>query len=147
MGGSALVIFDCDGALVDTERLVQAVDMQMISELGWPITRDEILEQHLGRSEAAVTENIERHLEQPVPPDFVLRRHAAYMRAFSRHLTEVPGVRAVAEALLVAGHDMCVASSGSHERMALTLGRTGLLPLFEGRIFSATKGGQRQAGA
>lgn len=137
MGDEMLVIFDCDGVLVDSERLVQDVDMAMIAELGWSITREEILEQHLGRSEEAVIENIERRLGQSVPDGFAERRGAAYMEAFNRHLTEMPGVRAVVEAQGAAGRDFCVASSGSHERMAFTLGRTGLLSLFAGRIFSA----------
>jgi len=55
-----LVIFDCDGVLVDSERLIQDVDLRMIGEPGWRITRAEILEHHLGRSEDEVTANIER---------------------------------------------------------------------------------------
>ena len=60
-----LVIFDCDGVLVDSERLIQDVDMRMIGELGWPITRAEILEQHLGRS---TDEGHSQHRAGPWPP-------------------------------------------------------------------------------
>ena len=132
-----LVIFDCDGVLVDSERLVQDVDMRMIGELGWRITRQEILEQHLGRTETAVTANIERVIGRPVPDDFAQRRRAAYEQAFRDRLTEVPGVRRAVHDLHGSGHETCVASSGSHARMRLTLGTTGLWALFEGRIFSA----------
>ena len=137
MGSKVLVIFDCDGVLVDSERLIQDVDLAMIRELGWPITRAEILEQHLGRTEDEVTANIERVLGRPVPEGFAEGRQAAYVRAFTSRLTEVRGVRAAVEELHGRGHDTCVASSGRHERMRLTLGRTGLRPLFEGRIYSA----------
>ena len=132
-----LVIFDCDGVLVDSERLVQDIDLRMIGELGWRITRDEIFAQHLGRSEAAVTANIERAIGRPVPDGFARERRDAYEQAFRDRLTEVAGVRTAVHDLHAAGHDTCVASSGSHARMRLTLGKTGLWSLFEGRIFSA----------
>ncbi len=137
MNSTLLVIFDCDGVLVDSERLIQDVDLQMIRALGWPITRAAILEQHLGRTEDEVTANIERVLGRPVPDGFAKARQDAYVEAFGSALTEVPGARAAVEALHDRGHDTCVASSGSHERMRLTLGLTGLRPLFEGRIHSA----------
>ncbi len=109
----------------------------MIRELGWPITRAEILEQHLGRTEEELTANIERVLGRSVPDDFAEEREAAYAQVFTSGLTEVPGVRAAVEEIQGRGHDTCVASSGSHDRMRLTLGTTGLRPRFEGRIFSA----------
>jgi haloacid dehalogenase superfamily, subfamily IA, variant 3 with third motif having DD or ED len=132
-----LVIFDCDGVLVDSERLVQDIDMRMIGELGWRITREEIFAQHLGRSEAAVTANIERAIGRPVPPDFARARRDAYEQSFRDRLTEVPGVRQAVDELHADGHETCVASSGGHARMRFTLGKTGLWSLFEGRIFSA----------
>lgn len=132
-----LVIFDCDGVLVDSERLVQDVDMRMIADLGWPITRDEIFEQHLGRSEAAVARNIERRTGRPLPPGFLTDRKAAYSHAFRTELTAVTGVHDAVHALHQGGVATCIASSGSHERMDLTLGITGLRPWFEDRIFSA----------
>ncbi len=137
MSANLLVIFDCDGVLVDSERLIQDVDLAMIRALGWPITRAEILEQHLGRTEEEVTANIERVLGRPVPEGFTKARQDAYAEAFSSALTEVPGARAAVEELHEHGHDTCVASSGSHDRMRLTLGLTGLGPLFVGRIYSA----------
>ena len=60
MSRPEVVIFDCDGVLVDSERLIQEVDLELIRGLGWPITREEIFAEHLGRSEDAVLANIER---------------------------------------------------------------------------------------
>lgn len=137
VGDGRTVIFDCDGVLVDSERLIQEVDMAMIAELGWPITREEILSEHLGRTSAEVAANIERHLGRALPPDFGPRRDAAYATAFRTSLVEVPGVRSAVRELQETGWQTCVASSGSHARMRLTLGVTGLRALFEGRVYSA----------
>ena len=131
------MVFDCDGVLVDSERIIQEVDMAMIAELGWPITHEEILSQHLGRTSAEVAANIERHLGRALPPDFHAVRDAAYAEAFRSSLVEVPGVRSAVSELQAAGWQTCVASSGSHARMRLTLGITGLHSLFEGRVYSA----------
>jgi len=132
-----LVIFDCDGVLVDSEPLVQRVEMQMIAELGWPITVAEIQTQHLGRSWDALRANIERRIGRPLPHDFYERRVSATDQLFHAELTAVPGVRDALEALQDQGHDTCVASSGSHRRIDLVLGLTSLLDNFRGRIFSA----------
>jgi HAD superfamily hydrolase (TIGR01509 family) len=131
------VIFDCDGVLVDSERLVQDVDMRMIHALGWPITRAEIFDQHLGRSEADVTANIVARTGAPLPPTFVAERDAAYLEAFRTQLVAVAGVKEAILELQEQGWATCVGSSSSHARLRLTLGLTGLLLLFEGRIFSA----------
>jgi HAD superfamily hydrolase (TIGR01509 family) len=139
MDSLPLVIFDCDGVLVDSERLVQDVDMRMIGGLGWNITRQEILEQHLGRTEDAVMANIARRIGRPIPEDFAQCRRLAYEQDFKDHLTEVSGIRQAIQELQGVGHDTCVASSGSHARMRLTLGKTRLRNLFEGRIFSANE--------
>jgi HAD superfamily hydrolase (TIGR01509 family) len=131
------VIFDCDGVLVDSERLVQRVEMEQLAELGWPITLAEIYEQHLGRSEADIAANIERHTGSPLPSDFAERRARAIWDAFERELQPVPGINEAIAAVRSAGFSTCVASSGSHDKLRFTLGRTGLYDHFEGRIFSA----------
>jgi HAD superfamily hydrolase (TIGR01509 family) len=64
---------------------------------------------------------------------------AEYRRVLDEQLEPVPGVRAAVEAVVARGRHTCVASSGSHDKMRGTLGRTGLRDLFEGRIFSATE--------
>ena len=137
MTSDFLIVFDCDGVLVDSERLMQDIDTQMITALGWPITRTEILNEHLGRSEATVTANIERHLGHPVPETFVEDRRAAHAAAFRTGLSEVPGVSQVLRQLHEAGYASCVASSGTHERIRRTLDTTNLRALFGERIFSS----------
>lgn len=132
-----LVIFDCDGVLVDSERLLQRIDIEMIADLGWPITRDEIHAQHLGRTVADIVANIEQHIGRPVPDDFLARRDAQLMRAFEAELEAVPGVADALDALESLGYSTCVASSGPHQKLRATLGRTGLYARFAGRIYSA----------
>src|SRR6478735_811247 len=84
--GFELVVFDCDGVLVDSEVIAIRVDQRVLADLGWELELDDIVERFVGKSEAH-----------------------------------------------------CVASSGSHEKMRRTLGKTGLLRRFQGRIYSATE--------
>jgi len=134
---AGLVIFDCDGVLVDSERLVQVVDMRMISALGWPITEQEIFDQHLGRSWDDVRANIESRIASPLPATFAEEKDAAYLEVFTNELLPIDGVREAILELHDRGWATCVGSSSSHDRLRLTLGLTDLLPLFDERIFSA----------
>lgn len=133
-----LVIFDCDGVLVDSERLAVRVEAQLLTELGWPLTEADVLDRFVGRSDAYMYAQIDAHLGRPVPEfaeQYVERLHAA----FADELTAVPGVEDALDELVELGLRTCVASSGTHEKMARTLGLTGLRAYFDGRIFSATE--------
>ena len=130
-----LVIFDCDGVLVDSERLAVRVEARLISELGWPLTEQDVLERFVGRSDAHMRGEIEAALGRAVPEwDDLYREHLH--AAFHAELTPVDGVSEAIAALTVA---TCVASSGTHDKMALTLGLTGLHDRFADRIFSTTE--------
>lgn len=132
-----LVIFDCDGVLVDSEHLVQRVEMSLIAELGWPITVEEMTAEHLGRSWPTIQANIEAHVGHPLPPDFRARAVAETHAVFEAELAAVAGVATAIDSLTEASWATCVASSGAHERIRFTLGLVGLFSTFEGRIFSA----------
>jgi HAD superfamily hydrolase (TIGR01509 family) len=134
-----LVIFDCDGVLVDSERLAVAIDVRAIGALGWPITEAEVIDRHLGRSNADVLADIEAHLGRPVPAEWDEAWNAEYRRVFDGRLEAVPGVAEAIKAVAAEGFQTCVASSGSHQKMRRTLGKTGLLDFFDGRIFSANE--------
>ena len=134
-----LVIFDCDGVLVDSERLTVGVEARMLTEMGWPITADEVVRRFVGGSSEAMLAEIERHLGPDLTADFDRRSTEEIVAAFHAELQPVEGVRALAEALHTRGVRTCVASSGSHRKMDLTLGLTGLRPLFDGRIYSGTE--------
>ena len=130
------VIFDCDGVLVDSEPAANAVLAGLIAELGLPITAEQTQATYMGRSWASCMEILADRLGHPPPADFGERYRAGVRAAWQRELHPVPGV---VEALDAIELPSCVASSGEHERMRLTLGLTGLLPRFEGRLFSATE--------
>ncbi len=130
-----LVIFDCDGVLVDSERITNEVFVQMLNELGLPLKLEDMFEQFVGHSMeqcmAKITAMLGRH-----PPDGFLADYRVRTRAvLESKLVTVPGIVEVLTQLTL---PYCVASSGDHDKMRTTLGVTGLWPKFEGRIFSVT---------
>jgi HAD superfamily hydrolase (TIGR01509 family) len=128
-----LVIFDCDGVIVDSEPLAAVVLGEMLAELGLPAKDDEVLERFNGRKVAEWVGEIEKELQRPIADWFIpeFRRRSA--EKFSTELTSVPGIEKVLAALPI---PYCLASSGPMEKIELTLGLTGLRHFFEGRIFS-----------
>ena len=129
-----LVIFDCDGVLVDSEPIAAAVMATAVSELGLPMTAADCLRRFTGIAMAKVIAAIEADLGRPVPEDFVARVRERDFATFRQSLQPIAGVAAVASALTV---PKCVASSGAPEKIRFTLGLTGLLPLFAPHLFSA----------
>ena len=132
-----LVIFDCDGVLVDSERIAVKVDAVALAELGWELDEAEIVERFMGRTDADMDAEIAAHLGRPLPPGWAEDVQRRYRAALEAELTPVDGVVEALDALAARGVATCVASSGTHEKLRFTLGLTGLRPRFEGRIFSA----------
>lgn len=131
-----LVIFDCDGVLVDSESIAIRVDQRVLADLGWELGLEEIVERFVGRSEAHFVAEAERHLGIRLDADWEQKYQHWYRTAFERDLAAVDGIE---DALAQLRLPHCVASSGTHAKMQRTLGQTGLLPAFEGRIFSASE--------
>ena len=131
------VIFDCDGVLVDSERLMNVVFTGMLLELGLSYSFQETTRTFMGRSMASCLQIIEQQLGRPAPADFLEKLDVRAGQVFARELRTVDGVEALLDALDHAGTPYAVASSGSHEKMQMTLGITGLLPRLAGRITSA----------
>ncbi|MCM1948296.1 HAD family hydrolase [Streptomyces sp. G2] len=131
-----LVIFDCDGVLVDSERLAVRLQVALGAELGWPITADEVVERFIGRSKESIAGQIAERLGAETAAlwwSLLVQRHRD---AVDTGLDPVDGLP---EALAALTLPTCVASSGSHAKMRHTLGRTGLYAHFEGRIYSASE--------
>ena len=131
-----LVIFDCDGVLVDSEHLSIRLDAELLADLGWPLAEAEIVERFVGRTEAAMRAEIEEHLGRDIGPEWEAFSEE-YVRLFAAELEPVDGIVAALDGVAAAGIPSCVASSGGHEKIRRNLATTGLLPRFAGRIFSA----------
>jgi HAD superfamily hydrolase (TIGR01509 family) len=108
----------------------------LLTDIGLPMTPEESVEAFMGRSWKTVESHAEAALGRPLPEGFRRRYLDAMFAAFETELRPVPGV---VEALDTIDLPVCVASSGSHEKMRFTLGHVGLWERFEGRIFSATE--------
>jgi HAD superfamily hydrolase (TIGR01509 family) len=134
--GVELVIFDCDGVLVDSERLVVKVEAAVLGELGWPLTEAEVSERFMGRSPEFMRSEVQARLGDTLPAGWEARFGPLYRQVFESDLTPVDGVP---EALEQIELPSCVASSSNHEWLQLVLGLTGLYERFEGRIFSASE--------
>jgi HAD superfamily hydrolase (TIGR01509 family) len=134
-----LVIFDCDGVLVDSEPISNRTLAEAFSAAGLPMTTAESVHHFLGRNADHVHTRGAELFGGPLPEGFYDRYAAARDAAFERELQAVAGVADAVDALHAAGLATCVASSGSHDKMRRTLGLTGLWERFEGRIFSAAE--------
>lgn len=133
---SGLIIFDCDGVLVDSEVISIAVDEIVLADLGWRIDADEIIARFVGRSHDHFLKVVEEHLGYKLPANWEDSYQHLYREAMLRDLRPVAGIEDALDLIKVPS---CVASNGSHEKMQFTLGLTGLLTRFAGRIFSASE--------
>jgi HAD superfamily hydrolase (TIGR01509 family) len=139
MSRPQLVIFDCDGVLVDSEPVANRILGQMLRELGLDLTQEQIFQNFVGYSLPHCLRVIESMLGRAPPENFLRELQSRTFAAFKTELHAMPGIEDALDALDAAGVPYCVASSGDHEKMRTTLGITGLLPRFAGRIFSVTQ--------
>ena len=130
------MIFDCDGVLVDSELITNRVFAQMLNEVGIAVTLEDMFEQFVGRSMPQCLELVTKMLGRPVPPHFVEEYQMRAATALGSELKAVPDIETVLAAIRT---PYCVASSGTHEKMQTTLGITGLLPQFRGKMYSVTE--------
>ncbi|UYN96930.1 MAG: HAD-IA family hydrolase [Enhydrobacter sp.] len=135
-----LVIFDCDGVLVDSEPLANASFSRALAAVGLEWSVEETMRRLMGRSLKSCVEICEAELGRALPADFVEKMQAVTYQSFrDAPLRPIAGVKDAVLALQAAGLDTCVASSGAPEKMRFTLGLTGLWELFGGRIFSSSQ--------
>lgn len=136
MNGAAihLVIFDSDGVLVDSELLAAATLAGELTRLGFATTAEACLDLYTGLSMATMMARIEDACGRRLPADFRERLKQLDYAAFRRALRPVPGIEAVLQGLHT---PKCVASSGSLEKLDVTLTATGLMVHFAPNVFSA----------
>ncbi len=130
-----LVIFDCDGVLVDSEAIGCRIEAECLQAAGFPITVSELLEDFVGKSAATCYAIFAERFGRPVPPAVEDEMRARVAAAFRAELQPVPGIRGVLEGV---GAPVCVASSSEPARIRMSLDVTGLLPFFEPHLYSAT---------
>jgi HAD superfamily hydrolase (TIGR01509 family) len=130
-----LLIFDCDGVLVDSETLSCQIDAEFLTEIGVPYTAKEIAREFLGVSLKTMISRIEAERGCKLPGDFPERLNRILFQRFETDLKPIEGVR---NAILSLPYPRCVASSSIPERIALSLRVTGLADLFD-HVFSATQ--------
>jgi HAD superfamily hydrolase (TIGR01509 family) len=128
-----LIIFDCDGVLVDSELLSCRCLSEVLAEFGFAMSEAQALELFLGRSTKAIEQHY-RDLGQVVPESFVPRLKSRVLATFAHSLEPISGVGAVLSGLAV---PFCVASSSDLDRVSLSLDVTGLAPHFGDRVYSA----------
>jgi HAD superfamily hydrolase (TIGR01509 family) len=133
-----LVIFDCDGVLVDSEPIAFQADNDMVRSLGLDWTYEECIQKFLGRSTKSCVELIEVEMGRKVPEGWLEAWHEAMHDSLRRvPVPPVPGIFEALDALDAARVPYCVASSGEMEKMEITLGSSGLMPRVAGRIYNA----------
>ena len=139
MSAPGLVIFDCDGVLVDSEPISRRVLWRCVNEVGVAMSEDEVERAYVGATLEAIERDVALRRGASLPDgwldDYLARRAAA----FERELEPVEGARETVEAVHALGWESCIASQGRVVKMEQTLSLTGLADLFPPeRIFSAT---------
>jgi HAD superfamily hydrolase (TIGR01509 family) len=131
-----LIIFDCDGVLVDSEVISCRTDAVCLGEIGIAISAEEIMDRYLGISASTMCGDIESRLGRSLPAGFAETLRVRVAAAFATELAPIAGVEATLDAL---PFPRCVASSSAPDRLRQSLSLTGLLRYFEPNIFSATQ--------
>ena len=132
-----LVIFDCDGVLVDSEPLVNRVEANLFTQLGLPITPEESRALFKGKTVGEIVGIVEKEIGRRLSHEWIYDWGMATALGLVRELRVVPGVREIVEALALRKHPICVASQSPPARVTLSLMLTGLDVFFDGRLYTA----------
>jgi HAD superfamily hydrolase (TIGR01509 family) len=130
-----LIIFDCDGVLVDSEVISCRAHADTLTQHGYPITPEQVLHRFLGVSDREARLSIENETGRELPDEFEAQVKAATLRFYD----DLKPIAHVAEAIRAIALPRCVASSGTPEKIRHGLSSAGLYDLFAPDIFSATQ--------
>lgn len=134
MSPTDLVIFDCDGVLVDSEIIAARVEAELITLAGYEITPEELSHDYAGLTFKDILMRVEEKAAIPFQASLIERAEVLTDRRLAAEVRMVDGAH---EAILGVTGPRCVCSNSRPERIELMLGKVGLLPLFKDRIFSA----------
>lgn len=138
MSSEPLVIFDCDGVLVDSEPISLGTLREVLAEDGLVLSAEQAHDLFLGRSIATMVKVVANQFGATIGDDFLDRMRNRLYARFRTELQPIDGIDTAWAGLKSAGIDWCVASSSQPERIRLSLEVTELLPRFSPPIFSAT---------
>jgi HAD superfamily hydrolase (TIGR01509 family) len=131
-----LLIFDCDGVLVDSEVISCRAHAETLTRHGYPITADEVLNRFLGVSDREARLMIENEISRKLPNDFESQVKQATLQFYADDLR---AISYVSEAIAAIGLPKCVASSGTPEKIRHGLTCAGLYDQLAPHIFSASE--------
>lgn len=131
-----LVIFDCDGVLVDSEPISCRITTEVLHAYGVPIEPDGVMRRYLGHSQAAIRKLVAEEYGVEIPDSYLTEVRQRIVPAFEAELQAIPGIHAVLEGLTV---PTCVGSSSLPERIRLSLRLTGLDRFFGDHVYSASQ--------
>lgn len=137
MSPAELVIFDCDGVLVDSERISVRVGTAIMAELGWHLTEREFAERFVGCSAEHFHQEVSAHVDRHLQQDWEESYSDRYRQAFESELEAVAGVVNVLATLDAHDIPVCVASNSDHGHIEHVLQVVGLSARLGGRTFSA----------
>ncbi len=132
-----LVIFDCDGVLVDSEGPANRVVAEAITALGWPMTTGQSCALFIGLRLSDIPAVVEAQIGRPVPPGWVNALRDRMIETLSEEVEAMPGAHDAMRATTALGLPYRIASNSSHEEMAVKFGRVGMVDLVAGRTHSA----------
>jgi len=131
-----LIIFDCDGVLVDSERIANEVFADVLNrELGFSLSLEDMFEHFVGRSSAQCMQIIENMLGSKPPSSLETMYKTEINQALEKSVTAVNGIEKTLRDISI---PYCVASSGSYEKMKTTLGKTNLITFFKDVLYSTS---------
>jgi HAD superfamily hydrolase (TIGR01509 family) len=132
---TVLIVFDCDGVLIDSEIVVCRIAAEELTRIGYPMTTEQVIERFAGRPDREMRAEIESDWGKPLPADYTSRINELVEQAYHHELRVISGVVDVLDALDV---PVCVASSSFPEKLRLGLEVVGLYERFAPNIISAT---------
>ena len=132
-----LIIFDCDGVVVDSEVITTQVLIEMCADLGLDYDEERVFKTFIGRSNKSCEAALEQELGHRPPESFFQDFHDEVFARYETDLQEVKDIRRLLDALNEHSIPFCLASSGDFSKIRKGLGTCDLLEYFEGKIYSA----------
>jgi HAD superfamily hydrolase (TIGR01509 family) len=134
MKNTDLVIFDCDGVLVDSEIVAARVEADLLTKAGFPISADEVASQYSGLRFAEILRKVEEISSIPLQASLIEESERKVDRKLASSLRAIEGAAEAAAAITIA---RCVCSNSARDRISAMLTKTGLMPLFKDAIHSS----------